>query len=152
MLAWRVSSEKWIADLTGRGAAIAGGRWNDQDVPAVYMGLTPAICCLESFVHASGVPLAPMKIACFELPDDQALYLNVAGKDLPEGWASLPADRASMDFGTRWLTGGTQLAMVVPSAVLPLEKNLVINPQHPAKTQIKLIEVYDFAYDQRMFK
>lgn len=54
-------------------------------MPAVYMELTPAICCLETFVHADGEPSFPMKITCFELPDDSALYRAVNAAELPEG-------------------------------------------------------------------
>jgi RES domain-containing protein len=71
---------------------------------------------------------------------------------LPEGWATLPADRPSMDFGTAWLKANSHLGLIVPSAVLALERNLVINPSHQAVKQIKVVEVYDFIYDPRMFR
>jgi RES domain-containing protein len=152
MRAWRIAKAKRATDLSGQGAAIEGGRWNDQDVPAVYMGLTPAICCLETYVHADGEPTFPMKITCFELPDVESLYLRVDGAALPSGWASLPADRPSMEFGTSWLKSNSHLGLIVPSAILALERNVVINPAHPAASLIKVIEVYDFIYDPRMFK
>ncbi|RTZ41702.1 RES domain-containing protein [Candidimonas sp. SYP-B2681] len=151
MLAWRVAKTKRASDLSGQGAALEGGRWNDVDVSAVYMGLSPAICCLETFVHATSKPRFQLKIACFELPDDPSLYLEPDPQGLPAGWNSLPPDRASMDFGTSWLKSGRQLGLIIPSAVLPLERNIVINPDHPARTQIKLRYVYDFIYDERMF-
>lgn len=152
MRAWRIAKAKRATDLSGLGAAIEGGRWNEQDVPAVYMGLTPAICCLETFVHADGEPAFPLKITCFELPAEPSLYLEVDPATLPDGWASLPADRPSMDYGTRWLQSNTHLGLIVPSAVLALEKNVVINPGHPAASGIKVIQVYDFIYDPRMFQ
>ncbi|WP_095077041.1 RES family NAD+ phosphorylase [Pseudomonas sp. Irchel s3h17] len=152
MMAWRIAKAKRATDLSGMGAAIEGGRWNDQDVPALYMGLSPAICCLETFVHADGEPTFPMKITCFELPAEKSLYLEVDPVMLPEGWASLPADRPGMDFGTVWLKANTHLGLIVPSAVLALERNVVINPNHPAVSQIKVVEVYDFIYDPRMFR
>lgn len=55
-----------------------------------------------------------------------------------------------MDFGTSWLLGNQQLGMIMPSAVLPLERNVVINPKHPAVAQIKVVDVFDFVYDPRM--
>lgn len=152
MRAWRIAKAKRATDLSGLGAAIEGGRWNEQDVPAVYMGLTPAICCLETFVHADGEPAFPLKITCFELPAEPSLYLEVDPTTLPDGWASLPADRPSMDYGTQWLQSNTHLGLIVPSAVLVLEKNVVINPGHPAASRIKVIQVYDFIYDPRMFQ
>jgi len=148
--AWRIAKAKRASDLSGVGAAIEGGRWNHEDIPAVYMGLSPAICCLETYVHASGKPPVPLKITYFELPEDLTLYWEPTSAELPPGWALLPADRPSMDFGTTWLLGNQQLGMIVPSAVLPLERNVVINPKHPAVARIKVIDVYDFVYDPRM--
>ncbi|TBU75581.1 RES domain-containing protein [Pseudomonas daroniae] len=152
MRAWRVAKAKRARDLSGIGAALEGGRWNEQDVPAVYMGLSPAICCLETFVHAEGPPAMPMKITCFELPDDPELYWEPDTGELPRGWNALPVDRPSMEFGTGWLRSASHLGLIVPSAVLPLERNLVINPQHPAVSQISIVDIYDFTYDPRMFK
>ncbi|MEG9623175.1 RES family NAD+ phosphorylase [Pseudomonas guariconensis] len=125
---------------------------NQFDAPALYMGLSPAICTLETFVPAAGRPQFPLKITCFELPDDPALYLAPGPQDLPPGWDALPADSPSMAYGTRWLQARSHLGLVVPSVVLQLERNLVVNPLHPAAAQIRVREVLDFVYDERMFK
>ncbi|MCO6057980.1 RES family NAD+ phosphorylase [Pseudomonas sp. MOB-449] len=152
MRAWRVGKAKHANDLSGAGAAIAGGRWNDRDAPALYLGLTPAICCLEAFVNASGPPSVPMKLTLIELPDDPALYLELNQDTLPAGWDRKPADIASMGFGTKWLRDAQHLGLIVPSAVLPAERNVVINPRHPAANQLQIISSEDFFYDPRMFK
>ena len=146
---WRVGKAKHANDLSGAGAAIAGGRWNEIDVPALYLGMTPAICCLEAFVNTSGPPTVQMKLTRVEIPDDAELYLEPI--ELPKGWDSKPADRASMDFGTRWLRSNSHLGLIIPSAVLPQERNIVINPKHPAASRIRVLEVHDFFYDPRMF-
>lgn len=152
MRGWRVAKSKRARDMTGKGAAIDGGRWNDVDVPAMYLGLSPAICCLETFVHLDASPTLPLVIIQFELPDNPDLYLTPNFEELPVGWAALPADSPSMAFGTKWLQSGSHLGLIVPSAVLPLENNVVLNPNHPAISLVKIIEVYDFTYDERMFK
>ncbi|NYT58630.1 RES family NAD+ phosphorylase [Alcaligenaceae bacterium] len=151
MLAWRITKAKRARDLSGFGAALDGGRWNEAEVRAVYMGLSPAICCLETFVHTTHYPALPLKITRFTLPDDEALYLEPNPAELPQGWEALPPDRPSMTFGTRWLQGKTHLGLIVPSAVLPLERNIVINPMHPALKNVVANEVFDFMYDERMF-
>lgn len=151
MRAWRISKAKRAADLSGMGAALEGGRWNDADVAAVYLGLSPAICCLETFVHQTRRPVFPMKLAELELPDEPELYLEPDMDELPIGWASLPADRPSMAFGTAWLQSGSHLGLIVPSAVLPLERNIVLNPRHPAMERVRIRRVMDFTYDERMF-
>lgn len=151
MIAWRIAKAKRASDLSGRGAAIEGGRWNDVDVPAVYMGLSSAICCLETFVHTNRYPSFPLKITRFVLPDDSTLYLEPDPATLPVGWNTVPADRASMNYGTRWLQSKAHLGLIVPSAVLPLERNIVLNPAHPAIATVQPDEQFDFMYDERMF-
>nr|WP_321303065.1 RES family NAD+ phosphorylase [Alcaligenes faecalis] len=151
MIAWRISKAKRAGDLSGIGAALEGGRWNDVDVPAVYMGMTPAICCLETFVHATGVPQFALKITRFILPEDEALFFEPEPSSLPNGWASVPSDRPSMNFGTRWLKSQSHLGLIVPSAVLPLERNVVLNPAHPAIADVKIDTHFEFMYDKRMF-
>lgn len=116
------------------------------------MGLSAAICCLETFVHQAGRPQFPMTITRFKLPDDPKLYLEPDISDLPEGWDSLPSDKPSVDFGSRWIRERKQLGLIVPSVVLPLERNIVINPAHPALHNIEIEEISDFRYDDRMFK
>ncbi len=151
MIAWRIAKAKRAGDLTGFGAALDGGRWNEAEVRAVYMGLAPAICCLETFVHTSDYPVLPLKITQFELPDDESLYYQPKPSELPKGWSSIPPDRASMGFGTKWLKASQHLGLIVPSAVLPLEHNIVINPAHPAIDRVRIQAQFDFMYDERMF-
>jgi len=151
MIAWRITKAKRAHDLTGKGAALEGGRWNDVDVPAVYMGLSPAICSLETFVHTNRYPALPLKITRFILPDDAGLYFEPNPRTLPEGWATIPPDRASMAYGTKWLRNAQYLGLIVPSAVLPLERNMVINPAHPAIAKVVIDRQFDFMHDQRMF-
>lgn len=55
-----------------------------------------------------------------------------------------------MDFGSRWLREGAALGLIVPSAVLPLERVMLVNPGHAAMGEVRLVEVYDFMYDARM--
>jgi len=151
MIAWRITKAKRASDLTGKGAALDGGRWNDVDAPAVYMGLSPAICSLETFVHTNRYPTLPLKITRFILPDDAQLYFEPDPSTLPTGWAAIPPDRASMAYGTKWLRSAQHLGLIVPSAILPLERNIVINPAHPAIAAIVIDDQWDFMYDPRMF-
>ncbi len=148
--AWRLSKAKHGNDLSGTGAAINGGRWNNKDLSALYLGENPAICCLEHFVNASGPPSTAMMLTQLELPEYEYLYWEP--NELPPGWDNKPADTPSMEFGSAWLQSVSHLGLIVPSAVLPVQKNLVINPHHPAWPRIKILEMKDFFYDPRMFR
>ncbi|WP_164669902.1 RES family NAD+ phosphorylase, partial [Pseudomonas viridiflava] len=95
MQAWRLCKAKWAHTLDGMGAAQEGGRWNEQDVPAIYLALESSTCVLETFVHQSGPPLLPLVMVELALPDDASLYLRPSLSELPQGCGRLPADAPS---------------------------------------------------------
>src|SRR3712207_8444198 len=51
---WRIATDTpdyEANDLSGAGAKVTGGRWNEKDVPVVYASETRALACLETVVH-----------------------------------------------------------------------------------------------------
>lgn len=102
-------------------------------------------------MRASQYPRLPLKITRFILPDEDGLYFEPGPNELPAGWASIPPDRASMAYGTKWLRNGQYFGLIVPSAVLPLERNIMLNPDHAAIARVSVDAQFDFMYDERMF-
>jgi RES domain-containing protein len=151
MQVWRIAKARFATDLSGQGAALFGGRWNHMEHRALYFGMTAAICALETFIHATEVPRFALKLVKLNLPDDPALYREPDIAELPKGWDAKPADTPSMDFGTDWLEENRQMGLIVPSSVLRFERNIMLNPEHPAASQIEIVTVTDFFYDSRMF-
>ena len=35
---------------------------------------------------------------------------------------------------------------------MPLERNIMLNPRHAAMADVRIVEVLDFSYDERMFQ
>jgi RES domain-containing protein len=146
MRAWRIGKAGNVSELTGAGAALYGGRWNHPDHPALYLGLSTASCALDTFMLAGHVPCLPLKLVELQLPDDPALYSEPNLQQLPEGWDALPADKASMDFGTAWLERTEHLGLILPSATMDQTRCLMINPKHPAMKQVTIVQSTDFIY------
>lgn len=146
MRAWRIGKACDVTDLTGVGAALYGGRWNHPDHPALYLGLNAAGCALDTVILAGHVPCLPLKLIELQLPDNPALYHEPTRQQLPTGWNALPADKASMDFGTDWLERIEHLGLILPSATTDQTRCLMINPKHPAMDQIKVLQSSDFIY------
>ncbi len=146
MQAWRIGKASDIGDLSGKGAALFGGRWNHPDQPALYLGLSPTGCALDTLVLSGHVTHLPLKLIRLQLPDDPQLYSEPALGQLPAGWNALPADKPSMDFGSRWLVGAEQLGLILPSVTADQTRCLLINPIHPAARQIEVLQVTDFFY------
>lgn len=145
MLVWRLASNRH-PPLSGDGARLVGGRWNSPGQPVIYTSESLALCLAECLVHITGA-----------LPKDyQAVQLHLSDKDFTElpakklkpGWEDdLALSRA---VGDEWLRNERTLALIVPSAILPDSKNVLVNPQHPRKKSIRIISQKPFTFDPRL--
>jgi RES domain-containing protein len=148
---WRIVKERFAATaFDGEGARLYGGRWNSPGRPVVYLGCTPAIAALEILAHNARLDLLEASYVIVEarVPDDAVMALELTG--LPEGWND-PADPgAAARVGDAWLDSGASLALRVPSAVLPLEFNLVLNVRHPRMVEVEVGEAVGFRFDARL--
>ena len=70
---------------------------------------------------------------------------------LPATWSAIPAGRASVGLGSRWLKEGAAALLQVPSVIVPEESVVVINPAHRDTARLKASVVRPFEY-QRIFR
>lgn len=153
--AWRIASDApgyTADDLTGTGAKISGGRWNRPGSPMLYCASTISLAVLETFVHLSafGLPLNRYLVEC-TIPDalwDKAIRLLPP----PVGWDAIPAAKVSLDEGDRWLKSGASAVLLVPSAIVEEECNVLINPLHPEAAQITASKRKKWRYDPRLLR
>jgi len=134
----------------GEGARIAGGRWNQAGTPVVYTSGTLALAALESLVHFD-MAEAPDDLVCMDaaVPDSiriGELKLN----DLPDNWRQYPAPEELARLGTGWVESGTTAVLAVPSAVIPSERNYLINPAHRDFGRIRIGVPQLFVFDPRL--
>ena len=151
MRLWRIAQTKFALDRLCLGTTQYGARWNPIGMPALYCGTSIAVCALEKFVHVGSGILPPQVLVAVDLPDDCGIYAP-GFDDLPAGWDDLPTSLAAQAFGGRWLRGGAELAMRVPSAIVNEECNMVLNPLHPDYSRVQLSIVRPFSFDQRLYK
>jgi RES domain-containing protein len=151
MRLWRIAQHKYALDRLCAGSALYGGRWNPVGLPALYCGASIAICALEKFVHIAQAPLPPLVLVAVDIPDDSRIF-SPSMNELAPGWDALPTSATAQNLGRAWLELGEALAMRVPSAVLPEESNVILNPRHPEFRHVALTVVRPFSFDQRMFK
>ncbi|MFJ5160848.1 RES family NAD+ phosphorylase [Pantoea sp. NPDC088449] len=142
------ASEAW----TGNGAKQYGGRWNHKGHPTLYVATSVSLAALEVLVHASNASiLDEYTLFSIEIPDDEVSYIT---EDfLPADWRQDPAPVSTMDLGTGWLQSGEGAALIIPSSMIPMENNAVLNPQHPAfKGFLPSVQKLPFAFDHRLIK
>ena len=136
--------------FTGEGARIAGGRWNHPGNAAVYASASLALAAIETFIHL-GEDSLPIRFVYFraEIPDGVAIQR--CGKP-PRGWRAEPPGEESMDYGSRWLRARRTAVLDVPSAIVPSERNYLLNPAHPDFHRIRIGRAMPIAFDPRMWK
>jgi len=149
VLTWRICRTAYQS-LDGEGARLHGGRWTSEGVPAVYTSSGLALAALEYLAHVE-VADAPDDLVAMALrvPDD-AGETTVAVEQLPRDWHRLPDHPACAALGDAWAADGTALLLRVPSAVVPEETNLLINPRHPRAREVVVKSVRPFAFDPRL--
>lgn len=150
MLAWRIAKAAYALDRLGTGARLTGGRWNSEGVAAVYGGMSPAISALEKLVHTGDILPPDLVLVEIALPDDADLYETLDRSSLPEGWDDLPSSAQAMAVGDQFIETGRKLGLIVPSAIIPESKNIVINPHHPAMMQVHFRILREFKFDPRL--
>jgi RES domain-containing protein len=71
-------------------------------------------------------------------------------RPLPRGWDSEPASVASRTVGDQWVESQRSVALLVPSSVVPVENNALINPRHPLFKLAWVKKPTRFRYDRRL--
>jgi RES domain-containing protein len=123
-----------------------------KGLSAVYTSATPSLAALELFVHTDP-DLAPVELLAISanLPDDLLVH-ELALSDLPGTWREVPAPAQLQELGRSWIVEGKAVMLSVPSVVVPMERNYVLNPAHAGFHRIQLGEAHDFSFDPRMWK
>jgi RES domain-containing protein len=139
-------------DLSGKGAEITGGRWNEKAAAVVYAADSRSLACLETIVHlaAGGLPFNRYLVE-ISIPDPVwAAARTETPASLPVGWDAEPASRTSISFGTAWLRSGRSAVLIIPSVLVPEECCVLVNPSHPDSANISAVKSRRWLYDPRL--
>ncbi|TAD85677.1 MAG: RES domain-containing protein [Bacteroidetes bacterium] len=148
MMLYRLAGKAYANDTTGIGAQRYPGRWNPKGTPCLYTSASISLALLEKFVHARATEhMQDLCLLTIPVLQTQHLYI-IEGAKLPTSWME--------DFTyTQWL--GQQilqdvsiLGFVVPSAIVPSEFNVVLNPQSAHFKALRVPNALPYAIDQRL--
>ena len=151
MIVWRITREAHRA-LDGEGARLHGGRWNGEGRAVVYTSASLSLAALEYLVHVEPL-LAPTDLIAMEieLPDAAGMGASVTPEAFPAGdWRQCPAPEWQAELGDLWIDDATFLWLAVPSAVVPEEYNVLLNPLHPGMKDVRVVSTRSFAFDGRL--
>jgi RES domain-containing protein len=151
MRVWRVCRKPYVdTALDGSGGMYTSGRWHSKGNPIVYTASSAALAALEVLVHVDPLTApADLRLLAIELPDDLSIEV-LEPIMLPEGWHSVPAPAALQILGSSWLMSGRTAALNVPSAVIKVERNFLLNPRHPEVQRVRILSDEAFSFDTRL--
>ena len=148
---WRICSRRYATEAaTGQGAAYSPGRWNSRGVKVVYASTSLALAATETFVHLQA-KTQPADLVSIEgeIPEELKIE-RVDLNPLPGDWHE-PRETSVRRFGDDWIRAAKSVALLVPSAAIHGEWNLLLNPAHPDFRKIKFGKPAPFKFDVRMF-
>ena len=126
------------------------GRWNTEGQKVIYTASSRSLACLENLVHRRGQGLtSAFKVMVIHIPDDLSQQ-RIELTDLASDWNRHTDTKDYQRLGSSWYTDGLSPVLSVPSAVIPTERNIVINTEHPDSQRIQLIHTEPFHFDPRL--
>ncbi len=133
----------------GQGAALLGGRWNSPGRRMIYAAETYSGAMLEILAHGN-IGKLPKSHSWIEILIAKGLEIEeVRPADLPR-WDAAD-QRSSRGFGDKWYDERRTAALLVPSIVVRLERNIAINQDHPDFKRIRATPPKPVIWDQRLF-
>jgi RES domain-containing protein len=152
MIVYRVANVKY-KDLTlsGIGAEKVGGRWNKVGTQAVYCSENISLALLEYYVHSENIAYLPKKIliAKIKFPDE---FVIEELKELPERWNQYPYSSKTTEIFTDLAKDRNVFALRVPSTIVGLESNIILNPLYKEFGKVEVIEFIELPIDERLKK
>ena len=109
-----------------------------------------ALAVLEFYVHLSRTAILPELCVVTIRISDSAPRKESSLSDLPKDWRAYPAPPELAAMGADWVRSRNSLLLRVPSAVMPPEWNILINPAHPEMKGVHIMEVEKYVFDQRL--
>ncbi len=136
----------------GEGTKRFGGRWNHKGTAVVYVSATLSLAALEQFIHLGrqGIHI-PFVFFRLEIPDNVPVSF-IEADSLPKDWRSEPPPNSTKDLGTEWAKSKLSAVLRVPSVIVPVGSNYLLNINHPEFAHIKIGDFERFSFDPRMRK
>ena len=103
MEVYRLSREKFAGNLSGKGAAISGARWNSIGIEMIYTAANRSLAMAEVAVHLTMATLPnDFMMLTIHVPDDVSMQ-KLAVDDLPDNWSNFPHISATQKIGDQFV-------------------------------------------------
>jgi len=151
MKLFRLAKSKYSRDLSGKGAEIAGGRWNSKGTRVLYTAQSIALATTEIAVHVPLGILPKGYVAITYELSEQVTILKLKPDQWPADFKSIPHSHSTQMIGDEFITRKEALILKVPSVVVQGDFNYLINPDHPDLEKMVIVAVEPYEFDERLF-
>lgn len=152
MIVYRVANARYKEEtLSGIGAEKVGGRWNKAGTRAVYCSENISLALLEYYVHSENPGNLPKEILVAKIHLPEAFKIKHL-EYLPETWAHYPYTNETTDIFTELTKSKDFLALKVPSTIVRLEYNFILNPLFKEFGKVEILEFIQMPVDVRLKK
>ena len=118
----------------------------------IYTAASLSLAALELFVNLDPDILPPDLVSiAIAIPEEMRIE-EVALDELPSNWRDYPAPESLQVIGANWVAEESTAVLSVPSAVIPYDRNYLLNPRHPDFSKIEALHSEPFQFDSRMWK
>ena len=133
-------------------ASGAENRWNQEGEYVIYAAQSRSLATLELVVHRASIkPDSIYKVLTIDVDVKRTQIKRVDLSQLPADWQSIRAYDQLQRIGSEWYREKKKLILEIPSAVIPKEKNYLINTRHHLfKTAVRLVESEYYFWDERL--
>ncbi len=133
---------------SSEGARQYAGRWHRRGQRVIYAAEHYSTAMLERLVHYSGV--LPKTQHFIEIAIPAGVSYEVVTVHSLTGWDSKDQRTARL-FGSHWMEQKRSAVLLVPCVVARMERNVLINPDHPDSPKILPGLEQPVRWDERLF-
>ena len=150
MTIYRLVRSEYHNDLSGYGAFLYGGRWNNKGTYALYGAEHISLAVLEIVVNydRTTISLLPSyHLVELSVPDDEIIEIDRSA--LKKKW--IEDTDYTRYIGDEFLLSKSDLVLKIPSAVIPEEYNYLLNPGHKDFKKVVIDNSRPYGLDNRLF-
>jgi len=144
-----------IGDPSGRwpvyspeGARTVSGRWHERGDRVIYASEHYSTAMLEMLARWNGPPPRNQHFVRIDIPQGTT-YEVIEPENLPD-W-HIAGSPAAREAGHGWYARGESIILLVPSVVARMDRNVIINADHPDFRKLLPGPETPVWWDERLF-
>lgn len=116
----------------------------------MYTSGSLSLALTETLVHLPAGVLSAYTAIPIEF--DDSLVTVLKAKDVPTDWTRDPPPASTQARGDAWVSAAKSAVLRVPSVVVPVEYNYLVNPGHADFARARIGTPMPFPFDPRLVR